>query len=197
MLFRMLLLWDDVVDWIGNWGRSDARGHLDWGDWEQGNGAPSRTDEHDRASVDVEQRLADALIRLDTIEAALGEQQRDLEQHEQQLSLRIDRSHASLEKQLDAATTHFAHRTEEVAGERKRAQAAAEEVRRAALAMRELVQQMRQFTHEVEAGLPEKAEIALRALINQIEQEPGVLALALGNVGSFTGAVSKTLERDQ
>jgi hypothetical protein len=63
--------------------------------------------------------------------------------------------------------------------------------------MRELVQQMRQFTHEVEAGLPEKAENALRALINQVEQEPGVLALALGNVGSFTGAVSKTLERDQ
>lgn len=192
MLFRMLLGWLQITDWFDG-GRRDAAYELDWGD---GDEADEAAPPEDRSEALLRQ-LTDAIARVGKVEAALGEQQRALEQHEQQLSLRIDRSHASLEKQLDAATTHFAHRTEEVAGERKRAQAAAEEVRRAALAMRELVQQMRQFTHEVEAGLPEKAENALRALINQIEQEPGVLALALGNVGSFTGAMSKKLERDQ
>jgi hypothetical protein len=145
----------------------------------------------------VIEQLTSVEARLDAVDRALAEQRSVSDERERLHATKLDRSLGAIEAQLDAATAHFSARTQDVSAEAKRARASADEVRRAIVAMRDLVEQMSRFCQSVEESLPQKAEHALRTLIHQIEQEPGVLAIALKNVSSFTETISKTLERDQ
>lgn len=113
------------------------------------------------------------------------------------LTALVDRSQTAIERQMDTATAYFRSKAREVENRLATAEAASREARACAHVFRDIVSDMQALMQETRASIPVAAEQALRALVSEIEQEEGVLALALANVNSFTSAVSKTLERDQ
>lgn len=113
------------------------------------------------------------------------------------LTALVDRSQTAIERQMDTATAYFRSKATEVENRLATAEAASREARACAHVFRDIVSDMQALMQETRASIPAAAEQALRALVSEIEQEEGVLALALANVNSFTSTVSKTLERDQ
>ena len=113
------------------------------------------------------------------------------------LTALVDRSQTAIERQMDTATAYFRSKATEVESRLAAAEAASREARACAHVFRDIVSDMQALMQETRVSIPAAAEQALRALVSEIEQEEGVLALALANVNSFTSTVSKTLERDQ
>lgn len=142
-------------------------------------------------------QVSDAVKRLDAVEAALRDRATTTEQLARALMAKVERSQTAIEMQMDRATSFFAGQTRLVGSSVASTEASATEARKAAEAIEAALTEFRQVTSALEASLPELAERAVRRVIEQVEQEEGVLALALANVTSFTRDISKTLERDQ
>lgn len=142
-------------------------------------------------------QVSDAVKRLDAVEAALRDRATTTELLARALMAKVERSQTAIEMQMDRATALFAGQTRLVGSSVASTEASATEARKAAEAIEAALTEFRQVTSAVEASLPELAERAVRRVIEQVEQEEGVLALALANVTSFTRDISKTLERDQ
>lgn len=147
--------------------------------------------------ADLAAQLSDAVARLDAVERVQRERTATTEQLASALIDKVDRSHTALEMQMDRATAHFAEQTRAANSRIASTEASVTEARKAAETIQAALTEFRQVTREIEESLPELAERAVRQVIEQVEQEEGVLALALANVSSFTSNVSKTLERDQ
>lgn len=147
--------------------------------------------------ADLTVQVSGAVKRLDAVEAALRERAATTELLAKALMAKVERSQTAIEMQMDRATALFAGQTRLVGSSVASTEASATEARKAAEAIEAALTEFRQVTSALEASLPELAERAVRRVIEQVEQEEGVLALALANVTSFTRDISKTLERDQ
>lgn len=155
-------------------------------------------DERTEALIaDLTVQVSDAVKRLDAVEAALRDRATITELLARALMAKVERSQTAIEMQMDRATAFFANQTRLVGSSVASTEALATEARKAAEAIEAALTEFRQVTSALEASLPELAERAVRRVIEQVEQEEGVLALALANVTSFTRDISKTLERDQ
>lgn len=142
-------------------------------------------------------QLAESITRWDAATARADDQANAVNEAVARLTTLVDRSQTAIERQMDAATAHFRSKTAEVEGRLSASEAASREVQAAALDFKGIVSEMRSLLDQTQANLPAFAENAIREIIGRVEQEEGVLALALANVSSFTSNVSKTLERDQ
>lgn len=147
--------------------------------------------------ADLTVQVSDAVNRLDAVEAALRDRATTTEQLARALMAKVERSQTAIEMQMDRATAYFTNQTRLICSSVASAEASANQARKAAEAIEAALTEFRQVTSALEASLPELAERAVRRVIEQVEQEEGVLALALANVTSFTRDISKTLERDQ
>lgn len=142
-------------------------------------------------------QLAESITRWDAATARADDQAKAMHEAVSRLTTLVDRSQTAIERQMDAATAHFRSKTAEVEERLSASEAASREVQTAALDFKGIVTEMRGLLDETQENLPAFAENAIREIIGRVEQEEGVLALALANVSSFTSNVSKTLERDQ
>lgn len=142
-------------------------------------------------------QLAESITRWDAATARADDQAKAMNEAVARLTTLVDRSQTAIERQMDAATAHFRSKTAEVERRLSASEAASREVQAAALDFKGIVTEMRGLLDETQENLPAFAENAIREIIGRVEQEEGVLALALANVSSFTSNVSKTLERDQ
>lgn len=124
--------------------------------------------------------------------AALASRLAQLQKANEAAGARLDalaqRHDEAVRQHIDGLTMHFAPRFDELQVSRREIAATGERVRAACGSIEQLVA-------ATQTAIPDLAHAELRKLIAAVEEEEGVLALALGNAKSFTSTVAASVER--
>jgi hypothetical protein len=106
-----------------------------------------------------------------------------------------ERHQSAIDQHLEALTTHFGGGFAEIAAARDFIAASAIEAKEAAKQAAAVLDEVRDEYAAARDAIPRLADQAVREVVSAIEEEPGILALALGNAQSFTSTIAKTVER--
>jgi chromosome segregation ATPase len=143
----------------------------------------------------LEERLTRLEGSLDAMQAARAKGDMALADLGARCNALADRYQSAIDKHLDALTAHFGGGFAEIAAARDTIAESAAEARKAADLAKAVLEEVRDEYAAARDAIPRLADQAVRDVVAAIEEEPGILALALGNAQSFTSTIAKTVER--
>lgn len=157
--------------------------------------AADRFVEMQAAITQLNDRLTKTGAALDEANAARAKGEVAIASLTAQVAALAERHQTAVTRHLDVLTEHFAAPFAEAAALVETMAASARDAKAAAAETEAHLEELRGEFAAARDAIPRLAEQAVREIVEAIEQEPGVLALALGNAQTFTSTIAKTVER--
>ncbi len=149
----------------------------------------------DPAVAALEARLVNLESSLDATIAARAKTELALADLAARCNVLSDRYQSAIDQHLEALTQHFGSGFSELAAARELIAQTATDTKEAVSKAAAILDEVRDEYAAARDAIPRLADQAVRTLVSTLEEEPGILALALGNAQSFTSTIAKTVER--
>lgn len=106
-----------------------------------------------------------------------------------------ERYQAAIDSQVAALKDHFGGSFANLAAARDEIVASAAQARDGAAQAAALLDELKDEFSAAREVIPQLANTAVREVVAAVQEEPSILALALGNAERFTSTIAKTVER--